>query len=174
MVPPYAPAVTTVTIPAAVLRRGELPPVCVRTGAPADGTVVTGFRNRLGWAWLLLVLGVVPFLVALALLWRSARGPIPLSAAAHRAIEARVRRSRRLGLAGLLLLTVGTLAVGAVAPEAVAGAVAGLVAAIGLGLLVAAWWSDDGVAGYVDRSGAVVLTEVDDAFAAAVAGRVPA
>lgn len=164
-----------VTIPAGVLRRGELPGVCVRTGAPADGTVVTRFRNRLGWAWLLLPFGLLPFLVAVAVLWQSVRGPLPLSAAAHQAIEARAHRSRRLGLAGLVVLTVGTLATAAAVnvlavPGPADGLLAVLVAAIGFGLLVTAWRIDDGVAGYVDRSGAVVLTDVADAFAAAAAG----
>ncbi len=55
-------------VPVAVALRGDLPPVCCMTGAPADGRAPVAVPKRLGVAWLLLLGGPLG-VVVLAALW---------------------------------------------------------------------------------------------------------
>ncbi|MDP9185128.1 MAG: hypothetical protein M3O29_05620, partial [Actinomycetota bacterium] len=43
---------------------GHLPPVCAKTGGPADGFATIVFTSTPGWTWILLLFGILPFLIA--------------------------------------------------------------------------------------------------------------
>jgi hypothetical protein len=46
------------------LESGHLPPVCAKTGAPADGFATIVFTSTPDWTWILLLFGIFPFLIA--------------------------------------------------------------------------------------------------------------
>ena len=46
------------------LERRYLPPVCVKTGGPADVGVAKTFVWVPGWTWILILFGIIPFLIA--------------------------------------------------------------------------------------------------------------
>ena len=52
------------SLPSSAAESGALPPICARTGQPADCLLAVRAKARAGWTWWLLVLGVLPFLVA--------------------------------------------------------------------------------------------------------------
>jgi hypothetical protein len=70
--------VTAVTVEREQLVRGELPPICVVTGGPADGTVTCRLESLPTWTWILLLFGVVPFLVALLFAQERIEGQVPV------------------------------------------------------------------------------------------------
>ena len=59
---------------------GELPPVCVKTGAPADGTVKATFERMPPWTFLLLLAGIFPFFIAALFLRERIQGRVPVTA----------------------------------------------------------------------------------------------
>jgi hypothetical protein len=54
----------TVEVERLRLQAGDLPPICLKTGGPADGTVCVEFATLPAWTYLLLLAGVFPFLIA--------------------------------------------------------------------------------------------------------------
>ncbi len=46
------------------LESGRLPPVCAKTGGPADGFATIVFTSTPDWTWILLLFGIFPFLIA--------------------------------------------------------------------------------------------------------------
>ena len=81
------------------LYEGDLPRSCVKTGAPADGTVSVRFSSLPPWMFLLLLAGVLPFFIALMFAREQIRGQVPV----HREVVERChRRGRRAwGLVGI-------------------------------------------------------------------------
>lgn len=142
---------------------GDLPPVCVKTGGPADGTVEVSFERLPPWTYLLLLAGILPFFVALLVIRDRARGQVPVS----RPVVERYRAHRRPIGIGWVLVALGV----------VLAAVAGepwlvLLAGAGVLLLVVAevrrtqgWITGVPVAG----TPFVELRRVHPTFAAAVA-----
>lgn len=73
------------------LGSGDLPRVCVKTGAPADGTVAVRFSRLPPWTYLLLLAGILPFLIALVFAGEVVTGRLPV----HRVVFERYRRLSR-------------------------------------------------------------------------------
>ena len=82
---------STVVVSSGSLGSGDLPRVCVKTGAPADGTVDVRFSRLPPWTYLLLLAGILPFLVALFLADDVVTGRLPV----HRVVFERYRRLSR-------------------------------------------------------------------------------
>jgi hypothetical protein len=146
----------------AAFERGTLPAICAKTGAAPDRDLVLRVRTLSGWTWLLLLLGVVPYLVVRYFLTREVEIALPFSARAARRL-ARARRSRLISLvAGGSLLMVGAAThQGAVLALSAASLAAALVAcAVELAL---------SVGGRLDRSArGILLTGVHPTFRDAV------
>ncbi len=58
---------------------GELPTICVKTGEPADRTIVARFEWVPPWTFLLLFAGVVPFFIALVFVRETTKGRLPVT-----------------------------------------------------------------------------------------------
>jgi hypothetical protein len=146
------------------LWEGALPDICVKTGRPTTTRVRTELRNTLpAWAFLLLILGIVPFLVA----WLHLREPVTARLPVHDDVLDRhdaVGRSIIVTLV-LALIAVG-LAIGAREPVL-------LLVGLGLGMLalVQSTWLDDRWVRLrlVPGTPFVELRRVHPSFAAAVA-----
>jgi hypothetical protein len=161
-----------VTIWASQMRPGGLPAVCVETGAPADRWVRKRYSTAPRWTYLLLllailVLGVLAYFVARALVSVRASGQLPFARAV-------ARRMRALSASGLLTF-VGSLVVFVTGLAVNSGAVAVvglLLFLVAVALLVAA--GTIGPAAEVRRhpgvpnDRVVVLRRVHPDFAAAV------
>ena len=72
--------------------QGTFPPVCCKTGRPADLSRRWEFSHTPGWMWILLLFGVFPFLIATAFATERFAGVLPWSARA----ESRLLVSKRL------------------------------------------------------------------------------
>jgi hypothetical protein len=86
---------------------GTLPPVCAKTGAPADGYSRFEALSAPGWTWILLLFGILPFLIARYFSTVRVVGLIPLSDAARR----RIGMFNRL-VVGLLVASLAVIAMG--------------------------------------------------------------
>jgi hypothetical protein len=73
------------------LCEGDLPRICVKTGAPADGLVEVECSTLPAWTYLLLLGGIVPFFIALIFASETIRGQVPV----HRVVFDRYRRLNR-------------------------------------------------------------------------------
>jgi len=151
--------------------RGRFPNVCVKTGAPSDGVVrIEKYSGGLGFAWLLIFLGPVGWIVLLALAAMSRREVltvrVPMSIAAE-AQEPRLARQRAIALFACLgLVTAAILQLHPVPVEVWAGA-AGVAAIVAIGFHAAMLFTQIGVELDASRRW-VTLSRVDPAFAAAV------
>lgn len=74
--------VKNVTVPTAYFRAGQLPPVCVMSGQPADDVVEMKVKSRIGAQWLLLLLGIFPMVLVRVLTVKRATGYVPVQRAA--------------------------------------------------------------------------------------------
>ena len=91
--------------------RGDLPRVCVASGGPSNGRVVFRYQNRIGWVWVLLPFGVLPFLLAMFFTAKSTKGPLPVDRDSWERYRRLQRRSSRAWAAyGLVVATAGLLA----------------------------------------------------------------
>ena len=86
---------------------GSLPPVCAKTGEPADGYTKVEFSSTPGWTLILLLFGIFPFLIAHAFASVRVDGLVPLSTVAQR----RITMLNRL-FVGLVILSLGVMALG--------------------------------------------------------------
>lgn len=68
----------TVEVSRLRLREGDLPPICVKTGRPADGTVRVTFATLPAWTYLLLLAGIFPFLIAVVFANEQIVAQVPL------------------------------------------------------------------------------------------------
>jgi hypothetical protein len=142
---------------------GDLPPVCVVTGRPADGLVPIRFNALPGWTWVLLLLGILPFLIASLFARERVVGEVPVVAAVVERFRRRRRGSFGLGAAGLVCVAVAAAA--QVAWLAWLG-----VLAMAAGALLAVAASRGFVDGRLDRTGLWVrLVRVHPRFAGALA-----
>jgi hypothetical protein len=152
-----------VRVPLAAFKQGDLPPVCAKTGRPAERWLVVRATTLAPWTVLpLLLLGIVPLLVALAVAPR-VDGIVPLNVGA----DNRLRRAR---IARWVLLTfTGTLVVAwwlGLDLPAVQLVLAPPIMAVALYGLEVAW----SVGARLERAlDGVVLGGVHPAFRAAVA-----
>jgi hypothetical protein len=89
------------------LEAGSLPPVCAKTGGPADGFTKVEFSSTPGWMLILLLFGIIPFLIAQAFASVRVDGLIPLSTIAQR----RITMFNRL-FVGLVVLSLGVIVLG--------------------------------------------------------------
>jgi hypothetical protein len=92
-------------VPLAAFTQGDLPPVCAKTGRPGQRWLVVRATTLSSWAALpLLLLGIVPLLVALAVAPR-VDGIVPLSVGAdNRLRRAKIARWVLLALTGTLVV----------------------------------------------------------------------
>jgi hypothetical protein len=114
------------------LQRGDLPRVCVQTGAPADVLARLRLDSAPGWTWILLLCGIVPFLIVRYFASVKIDALIPFSDAAWNTHRRRMRIASAILLVGFVVFAVGFM--GARAVLAIAGLGA---AATGL---VTLWW----------------------------------
>ena len=152
-----------VWVPLAAFKQGDLPPVCAKTGRPAQRWLVVRATTLASWAPLpLLLLGIVPLLVALAVAPR-VEGIVPLSVAAdNRLRRARIARWMLLALTGTL---VGGWWLGLALPD-VQLVLAPLIMAVVLYGVEVAW----SVGARLDHAlDGVMLSGVHPAFRSAVA-----
>lgn len=75
------------------LLEGRLPPVCVKTGTPADGTVTATFSYLPPWTFLLLLAGIFPFFIALMFAEEKIVAQLPLRTAVHHRHRQLTRRA---------------------------------------------------------------------------------
>ena len=66
------------------LESGHLPPVCAKTGEPADGFATIVFTSTPEWTWILLLFGIFPFLIARYFTTARIVGLVPMSDVAQR------------------------------------------------------------------------------------------
>lgn len=157
--------------PADTFERGDLPAVCALSGQQADGAYTETFRSPVGSQYLLLLLGVVPFLVVRYATRKEAIGKVPVTRAAFLSLERQARDRRWRSL----LLVAGGIVLGLAAGPLVASVATALGAVVGLaalGLVVAGVVHDVRTTllrGHVEPSGRwVVIENAHPAFAAAV------
>jgi hypothetical protein len=155
----------TVAVSIKDFKEGTLPRVCVKTGAPAVANADITANREIGWTWVLLLFGILPFFIARALAGHRVKGYVPMSRRA-------LRRARMFDL-----LTAGTFVLGiALAAAAAAlgqswlawtGAV--LIGLSVLATIVGTWfvWPS----AVLDDEGAVLLSLVHPDFASAALAR---
>lgn len=172
---------TTVFVDDAV--QGHLPMVCVRTGAPADGLyrISQQYGGLSGWAFLLLFLGPIGWIVLLALAVSSRGRELTVRLPYSRAGLELQRREFRAGVvafAATVLAGIATVWVGASRSDSAVGSVlfpvtlAAALVGIVVTLVLAARSSGHRPRVELDASGRwVTLRSVDRAFAAAVRDR---
>jgi hypothetical protein len=108
------------------LEAGTLPPICAKTGEPADGYTGVEFSSAPGWTWILLLFGILPFLIAQHFATVRVNALVPMSDVAQR----RVKMLNRL-FVGLVTLSLVVIAIGlATEPEVMLWGAAMLVAAL--------------------------------------------
>lgn len=148
--------------------RQRLPRVCVRTGEPATAALkVDAYRTPL-WAYAFLLIGVLPGLVAIAVVRNShphLRLMVPVSARVGARRRDRLALAMAATLGGVVLIVVG------------ATSASDLAVWVGIGLSVAALvlvvmaLNVPGVSAQISRRGDVVLTRVHPRFAEALESR---
>ena len=146
-----------VVVPLEVFQRGQFPPVCVKTGRPAELVGQAEAVAATGGAWPL-----VRLLPVVKRLWpasRRARGDVPITWAA-------VRRIAVLGWAWVVVFLLGVSIVGAAGSPSMVAAGRVLVALAGVLWLLAPWVT---VEARLDAEGGTVeLYDVHPRFKAAV------
>jgi hypothetical protein len=141
---------------------GALPPVCAKTGAPANQLVPLRVASAPGWTWLVLAFGVLPFAAVRWLATREVTGLVPMSGPA----ADRLSWVRLLRFVGLLEAT--ALLLFGLAAELGQAIQLGLgcLAVVTVALVLELAWS---VRGRLDRAArGVTLTGVHPAFCEAV------
>ncbi|MCU1353403.1 MAG: hypothetical protein JWM05_2612 [Acidimicrobiales bacterium] len=139
--------------------RGELPEVCVKTGAPAELSVRVTVTSTAPWTRLVLLFSVIGYLVARSKSQRSAAISLPVTQAAWR----RLRRLRwvaaTIGLAG---------AVACVASLATANRVLLVASLVALAVGLVAWVVGERIGWvglhYRPEDGEVIVTRVHPRF----------
>lgn len=94
-----------VFIPADLVRSGELPRMCYRTGLEANDWYRIESKSRIGLQWLLLLMGVFPLILVRALTIRRLHGYLPINRQAFEPLhreEATFRSRRALYLSVLV------------------------------------------------------------------------
>ena len=146
------------------LAEGNLPPVCILTGVPADEFVQTSWFVTPSWILIGLPLGVVPYFVLRSMYGRQIDGLVPVS---HAVIKD-VTRLRRIRTAAVVLGVIGLVAGLAFdEPFGFVGGITALAAATGAGIYGSFTWVG-ALPG--DFPGEILLTRVSPEFARA-AGR---
>jgi len=142
--------------------RGALPPICVKTGLPAEVTQTVVIGRTPNWPLLLIIFGFIPFVIASLLATERVRAVVPFSAVAAR----RIRRTRTAGFALLVGIPLGVVVAATIhEPWPLLVSLACLLLAI-----CAAAWSDSlSVGGKIEDRYWLRLTRVSPAFANAVA-----
>jgi hypothetical protein len=103
---------------------GDLPQVCVKTGAPAAGLVATTFERMPPWTFLLLFAGIFPFFVAALFSREQVKGQVPITPE----VVERYHRRRRWLWVGYALVVLGLVATVVLQePRVLAAAVIGVV-----------------------------------------------
>ena len=152
---------------------GAFPPLCAVTGEPTSGRYAVRFSTTPRWVFLLIFLGVAPFIVGSLLTRRVASGSLPMSARARRLL-ARNRIMEPVALlAAFLSVSAAALITSVWAPDAGAWiVVAGLLAILVTCVPFGHWMRRHAVFGYVEEPTPwgrwVVLSNVNPTFASAV------
>lgn len=89
--------------PVEAFERDRLPEVCILSGEPTGDRLKAKASSRPAVGWLLLV-GIVPYVIAQALLTKTASGTLPLSEDVYLILKARRRDRRPFHIAGVTLL----------------------------------------------------------------------
>jgi hypothetical protein len=139
------------------LQRGDLPRICVQTGAPADVLARLRLDSAPGWTWILLLCGIVPFLIARYFASVKIDARIPFSDAAWNTHRRRMRLAAAMIVVGFVVFAVGfmgrpVLAIAGFGPVAIG--------------LVTLWWEVSPVSYEIDdRRRVVRLIGIHDRFA---------
>lgn len=89
---------------------GEFPPVCCKTGERADVYDSFEFSDTPSWAWILLLFGILPFLIATAFVTERFSGVLPMSQRARNRLRMARRASWVLGLSAVIFGAAGLAA----------------------------------------------------------------
>jgi hypothetical protein len=149
-------------VPLAAFEHCTVPALCAKTGAAADRELVLRARAPSGWVWLLLLLGVVPYLVVRQFLTREVEIALLVSERAARRLG-RARLARLIALLEALSLLVVWAGTGqgevlALSAVCLAGAVGAYAFEVGWSVGARLDWSARGI----------LLTGVHPAFRDAV------
>jgi hypothetical protein len=140
--------------------QGTFPRVCCKTGRPADLSRRWEFSNTPGWTWILLFLGVFPFLIATAFATERFSGVLPLSARA----EGRLLVTKRLiwlfGAAAVVSFVLALVAYDTLIPIALA------FAALCLVTIAINWFLSPNA--NLDGRDVVILSNIHRGFVAAI------
>jgi hypothetical protein len=136
-------------VPLAAFEHRTLPAICAKTGAAPDRELLLRARSPSRWVWLLLLLGVVPYLLVRQFLTREVEIALLISERAARRLD-RARLARQIALLEglpLLVLWAGTgqgevLALGAVC---LAGALVAFAFELGWSVGARLDWSARGI-----------------------------
>lgn len=148
-------------------KAGTLPRVCVKTGARAVVDAEHTAHREIGWTWVLLLFGILPFFIARAFAGHRVKGFVPMSRQA-------IRRARLFDLVTAASFVLGlALAAGGAALGQTWLAWSGVVL-FGLSVLATifgTWfvWPS----AVLDDEGSVLLSFVHSNFAAAVLAHTP-
>jgi len=140
--------------------QGQFPPVCCKTGRPADAFNPFEFADTPAWTWILIFFGVFPFLIATAFATERFRGVLPISSAAQGRISLIRRFIWAFGAASVLCFGAGLIRFGSLIPIALA------FAGLCLIMLAAHWWSMPNA--NLDGRDVVVLSNVHTGFVEAI------
>jgi hypothetical protein len=89
------------------LEGGDLPPVCILTGARSDVRARLILDSNPSWTWILLLFGFFPFLIARNFAAVKVDAVIPFSDAAWNAHRRRMRIASGIALTGVAVLVAG-------------------------------------------------------------------
>src|SRR5262249_55903584 len=86
---------------------GDLPPICVKSGVDTRSFTRIRITSAPGWTWILILLGVLPFLIVRYFFTKSAAGRVPVSEEVGRRVRNIQWVLLAVFLAGVALIVVG-------------------------------------------------------------------
>lgn len=111
--------------PVDAFERDRLPEICILSGEPTGDRLKSKVSSRPDVLWLLLF-GIVPYVIARAILTKTVSGTLPVSEDVYIVIKARRRKAYPFYFVGLAMLALGILVLAASAQAAVALAFLGV------------------------------------------------
>lgn len=115
--------------PVDAFERDRLPEICILSGEPTGDRLRSKVSSRPDVLWLLLF-GIVPYVIARAILTKTVSGTLPVSEDVYVVIKARRRLAHPFYVVGLAVLVLGVLVLAASPRVGVA------LAFLGLGVIV--------------------------------------
>jgi hypothetical protein len=172
-------------VPLAAFEHRTIPALCAKTGAAPDRELVLRARTPSGWVWLLLLVGVVPYLIVRHVLMREVEIALQVSERAARRLG-RARLARLIALLEAVPLLVVWAATGqgevlALSAVCLAGALGAYAFEVGWSVGARLDWSARGILltgvhpvfrDAVDQRHRTAWLQADDAWPAQAGGQV--